>query len=323
MLVPEQELGSGVSVASITTAYNAIRILPRHIEALMRQTRPLQEIVIVDNGSTDGSAAMLAERYPQVTVLPMARNLGAAGGWAEGLRYAALEKGHDWVWTFDDDSVPGANALEELLAGFALIRPGLELGMMVPLPVNESTGMPYPPLLWDEGFVKPSAELLQRPLWFADLAITSGSLVRSEAARRVGLPRPEFFMDFFDFEYCLRMRSQGFLIAVVRNCHFAHSIGDARKVRMLGRDYILANYAPWREYYRARNIIYSMWHLYPTSKTKRFAISRVLRQMFWAALFNQDRFKSVYRMLQGVSDGIRGKLGIRFLPGGAPVIKWR
>ncbi len=83
-------------VASVTTAYNAVKILPRQMDALLRQSMPLAEIIVVDNGSTDGTVEMLAQRYPQVTVLRMAKNLGAAGGWAAGLRYAALEKGHDW-----------------------------------------------------------------------------------------------------------------------------------------------------------------------------------------------------------------------------------
>src|ERR1700691_4776515 len=95
-----------VSVASITTAYNAAHLLPRQLDALLSQSRPLQEIVVVDNGSTDGTGELLASRYPQVTVLSMCANAGAAGAWAAGLEYAALRRRHDWVWAFDDDSVP-------------------------------------------------------------------------------------------------------------------------------------------------------------------------------------------------------------------------
>lgn len=314
MLAAQEKTGSEPSVASITTAFNAHRLLSRHIDALLQQTRPLQEIVIVDNGSTDGTVAMLTEQYPRVTVLRMLRNLGAAGGWAEGLRYAALEKKHDWIWTFDDDSVPGSNALEALLAGAQLIPPGQPAGMMVPLPVNESTGIPYPPLLWDEGFVKPSEDLIQKPLWFADLAITSGSLVRSDVVRRIGLPRAEFFMDFFDFEYCLRMRSQGFLIAVVTNCRFAHEIGNARNIRLPGFNRLWPDYAPWREYYLSRNMVYAGWHLYPTRRTKRFVRNHLLRHAAGVVLFGSKKAGSLRKMLQGAADGKRGRLGVRFLP---------
>ena len=94
------------SVASVTIAYNAAVALPKQIEALLAQTFSLQEIIVVDNASTDGTSVMLAERFPQVKVLRMTENLGAAGAWAAGLTYAALEEGNDWIWTFDDDSVP-------------------------------------------------------------------------------------------------------------------------------------------------------------------------------------------------------------------------
>jgi len=315
MALPAQELTDlDLSVASITTSFNSSRVLPRHIDALLRQSRQIQEIVIVDNGSTDGSPAMLAEKYPQVTVLKMPRNLGAAGAWAEGLRYAALEKKHDWVWAFDDDSVPGGNALDALLGGIALVPADQPLGMVVPLPVNQSTGIPYPPLLWDEGFIKPPGELVHKPLWFADLAITSGSLTRRETVEGIGLPRADFFMDFFDFEYCLRMRARGFRIAVVTSCQFAHEIGNARNIRLPGFNRLWPEYAPWREYYLSRNMTYAGWQLYPTPRTKRFVRNHLLRHAAGVLLFSKRRFRALLRMLQGAHDGKHGRMGIRFLP---------
>lgn len=64
------------SVASVTVAYNDAGVLPRQIESLQRETRPLKEIIVVDNASTDGIRSLLAERFPQATVLPMAGNRG-------------------------------------------------------------------------------------------------------------------------------------------------------------------------------------------------------------------------------------------------------
>ena len=258
------------SVASVTTAYNGVRVLPHHIDALLRQTRPLQEIIVVDNGSTDGTGAMLADRYPQVTVLRMQKNVGAAGGWAAGLEYATSEKGHDWVWNFDDDSVPGSKALEKLLSGAQKVSGNHLVGMVAPLPIHEETGTLYPPLLWQGGFVRPSSELLAEPIWFADLVYASGCMVRREAVAKIGLPRSDFFMDFFDFEYSLRIRSQGMKIAIINECKVAHTVGNARHVRLPGFNGLWAGYSPWREYYLGRSLCYAGWHLYPTWKTKRF-----------------------------------------------------
>lgn len=303
------------SVASVTTAYNAARVLPRQMEALLGQTRPLQEIVVVDNGSTDGTRALLAERYPQVTVLNLPANLGAAGAWSAGLEYAALRKGHDWVWAFDDDSVPAEGALEALLTvGEREGQSAARTGMLAMLPVHRPTGERYPPLLWNDGFRKPTDETMRPPVWFADLAIASGLMVRREVVERIGLPRTDFFMDFFDFEYCLRARSQGFRIAVVNRAELAHEVGDARAVRLGGSLTLWPNHAPWREYYMSRNMIYVAWWLYPSRRTKWMTMRHLLRHAGGSLLFGSEKLACVRKMAEGFVDGRRARLGVRFLP---------
>jgi GT2 family glycosyltransferase len=297
-------------------AYNAAKALPRQIDALLRQTRSLQEIVVVDNASTDGTSAMLAERYPQVTVLRMPENLGAAGAWAQGLSYAALERGYDWVWTFDDDSVPEANTLEMLLHGVhTLGATEAEVGMLATLPVDRGTGCSYPPMLWRDGFVKGPPELQQQPVWLADMVITSGCMVRRGMVEKIGLPRADFFMDIFDQEYSIRARSAGYKIAVITNAKLAHEIGNTRKIELLGYKRLWLNQPPWREYYIGRNLTFLAWRLYPNLATK-ISMARYLAVHFaQVLLFSSNGFACAIRMIQGLGDGLRGRLGIRMRPG--------
>jgi len=303
------------SIASVTTAYNAARVLPRHLQALTQQTRSLQEIVVVDNASSDNTDKLLAEQYPEVTVFRLPENLGAAGAWSAGLEYAALQKRHDWVWTFDDDSVPQANALELLLNGIEeLESSNPDIGMVAPLPVHAETGTYYPPLLWRDGFVKPSEELLSQPVWFADLVIASGCLVRREVVEKVGLPRSDFFMDFIDFEYCLRIRDAGYKIAVISCAKSAHEIGNARKVWLPGYTPIWPDHAPWREYYIARNMAYAGWWLYPSPRLKRFVFRHLSRHAGGVLLFGTNKLACLRKMAQGFCDGRKAVLGIRFRP---------
>ena len=303
-----------VSVASITTAFNAAHVLPRQMDALLRQTRPLQEIVVIDNGSRDTTRQLLEKGYPQVTVLGMPGNLGAAGAWSEGLAYAALKKRHDWIWAFDDDSVPDAGALEGLLQAIEPDSCGGKTGMIAMLPVHQETGISYPPLLWREGFHRPPAEMLGQPVWFTDLAIASGLLISRELVKEIGLPRSDFFMDFFDFEYCLRARSHGYKIAVVSSVQLNHSVGNAHHVRLPGFSALWSNHAPWREYYIIRNMIYMAWWLYPTAATKRFVLRHTARHACASLLFGSKKLACVRKMAQGFWDGRRARLGIRFLP---------
>jgi len=302
------------SIASVTVAYNSVRSLPRQMNALLRQTSPLKEIVVVDNASTDGTAAMLARQFPQVTVLPMRENVGAGGALEAGVAYAALKKGHDWVWTFDDDSLPNDDALERLLEGVDSVSDRGRVGMAASLAVHRETGTCYPPLLWRDGYVKPSASLLEEPVWLADLVIVSGSMVRREVVEKIGLPRADFFMDFIDFEYCLRARSHGYQIAVVTGSQFAHEIGNPRKVRLPGYNRLWPDQAPWREYYISRNLTYAAWWLYTNARTKRFAVRHLARHAGGVLLFGSNKWASLRKMAQGFSDGRRASLGVRFRP---------
>jgi rhamnopyranosyl-N-acetylglucosaminyl-diphospho-decaprenol beta-1,3/1,4-galactofuranosyltransferase len=310
-----QRAGLKISVSSVTVAYNAVHLLPRQIERLLGQSRPLQEIIVVDNASSDGTGALLAKRYPQVRVIPMAENFGAGGALAAGLAYAALEKRHDWVWMLDDDSVPDSNALEALLDGAESLEDAAgTTGIVAPLSVHRKTGTLYPPLLWRDGWVKLSAEAVQQPICFADMVISSGSMVRRSVVEAIGLPRADFFMDFFDFEYCLRARSHGYRIAVITRSKLAHEMGNARKVRLPGFSGLWPDRAPWREYYLSRNLAYAAWWLYPNRGTKRFVVRHLVRHAGGVLFFGSNKLACLGRMAQGFWDGRKASLGIRFRP---------
>ena len=303
------------SVASVTVAYNASKIVRRHLDSLLNQSRPLQEIVIVDNASTDDTSAIVKEHYPSVTVLTMPENLGMAGGWAAGLSYAAVNRRHNWVWTFDDDSVPPAGGLEALLCGIReFTGSSVKIGMLAPLPIHRKTGTYYPPLLWRNGYVRPERNLMHRPFWCADLVIASGCLVRRQLVEEIGLPRSDYFMDFFDFEYCLRARSRDYQIVVVSKCELEHEIGNARTVRFAGYRRVWPNHSPWREYYISRNMVYTVWRLYPDLAAKCFVLRHLLRHAGGVLVFGSKKLTALKMMARGFEDGRLANLGITVRP---------
>ncbi len=299
------------SIASVTVAYAAD--LPRQLEALLRQTRPLEEIIVVDNTSADGTAEMLARRYPQVKHLRLASNKGTGGGYSAGLEYAVLQKKYDWAWLLDDDSVPAPDALEKLLeAGEAIAAAGDRIGVLASLPVDSNSGQMLTGWLWQGEMVKPGPDVLGNRYWFVDAVISSGSLVGREAVEQVGLLRADFFIDFVDFEYCLRLRQRGYKVVIVPESRLHHELGKARPVKFLGRSQAWTERPPLREYYMWRNLTFLMWHLYPMSRSKFYLLRKLLRHASGVVLFNQEKQMCLRRMGLGVWDGLRGRLGIRF-----------
>ena len=145
---------------------------------------------------------------------------------------------------------------------------------------------------------------------------TSQFAVRAsqEAIERAGLPRADFFMDFVDYEHCLRLRHHGFSIALVRDSILDHAIGTSQDVNFFGRIRFWADHVPWREYYMARNETFTMWQYSPRLATKIFVLHRLAQHAMGILLFGKNKVSCLRMMCRGFLDGRAGRLGIRFGP---------
>jgi GT2 family glycosyltransferase len=103
-------LASPVSV--VIPNWNGALHLPHCLDALAQQTIAGMEVIVVDNGSTDGSLSLLATEYPSVRVIALPRNLGYAGGCNEGLRAAQ----GDVLAILNNDTEVKRTWMSELLA---------------------------------------------------------------------------------------------------------------------------------------------------------------------------------------------------------------
>ncbi len=78
--------------------FNDADIIDRTIAAILRQSRPVDEILVVDNGSSDDTLDQLSLQH--ATVLRHPENLGTSGSVHTGFAYA-LKQGFDWIWIAD------------------------------------------------------------------------------------------------------------------------------------------------------------------------------------------------------------------------------
>jgi glycosyltransferase involved in cell wall biosynthesis len=79
-----------LTVSCVIPAYNAARFLERALTSVLDQSRPPDEIIVVDDGSTDGTAGLLAAFGPRLRVLRQ-ENAGPAAARNRGIEVAAGE----------------------------------------------------------------------------------------------------------------------------------------------------------------------------------------------------------------------------------------
>ena len=106
--------GSAVSV--VIPTWNGREHLERNLPSLVAALgdNPGHEILVIDNGSTDGTGEMLERQFPKVRVLALETNLGFGGGSNAGFRAAR----HDVVVLLNNDMRVEADFLAPLIEGF-------------------------------------------------------------------------------------------------------------------------------------------------------------------------------------------------------------
>jgi len=101
-------------VSVIIPNWNGAHHLPTCLESLRRQTYSRVEVIVADNGSTDGSLEFLARDYAWVRVLPLGENRGFTGACNAGMRTAQGE----FVVLLNNDTEADSHWLEEVVAAF-------------------------------------------------------------------------------------------------------------------------------------------------------------------------------------------------------------
>jgi glycosyltransferase involved in cell wall biosynthesis len=182
-----------VKISAVLPCYNYESYLPAAIDSLLEGTRRPDEIIVVDDGSTDGSAEV-ARRYPEVTLITKPN-----GGMASALNVGFAAANGDVVVMLDADDTAGPRRLEWIEQAFA--DPAVCLAWH-PLHIQghgRKTGrflLPHAPL--SRGDV--ASSIVEGKRW--SFAITSGMAVRASALEQIG-PIPE---------EAFRKSSEGYLV---------------------------------------------------------------------------------------------------------------
>ena len=194
------------------------------------------EILIVDNGSGDGSASVLQRLLTEVRIIESPNNAGFSGGCNVGIR-AALDSGARFVLLMNSDAVLAPDALGHLIDGMSE-HP--EVGIVAPVLVSREE----PDHISSAGisFSTRSGRMRHRAAGrrysalgsdrFCPVDAVSGCvmLIRREVFDTIGLLDEAYFYSFEDVEFCLRARAAGFSTMCVQDARAYHEGG-----RSIGR----------------------------------------------------------------------------------------
>jgi GT2 family glycosyltransferase len=279
--------------------WNARDFVGECLQALERQTLP-HEVIIVENGSTDGSAEFIRETFPHLQLLAFPDNAGFAGGVNRGIR-PALEQGADYVVLLNNDAIPAPDWLEclvrtaETYPEFGIITSKIRYLDDSRL---DSTGDFY--TTWGMPFPRGRSEVDEGQYDKPDQQVVFGasggaSLYRADMLRQIGLFDERFFLYYEDVDISFRAQLAGWPVRYAPTAVVRHCIGGTSsrfKNRHGKRNETATPFSSdtprpssFARYYSARNFIY----LYTKNMPARlFWTYLPLFWVSWALLMASD-----------------------------------
>ena len=279
------------SVFIIVLNWNGLSDTLECLASLRALDYPNYSVVVVDNGSTDGSVPALREQFPEAHIIENTHNLGYAEGNNQGISYA-LAQGAGFVLVLNNDTVVEPALLTKLVSA-AETHP--DAGILSP----RIYMLAHPTVLWFAGgkWIPERATLVHVGLGQEDDGASCSGVVesdyasgcalffRAEVAERIGLMDARFFAYWEEADWCYRAKAAGYKILVTQSACLWHKISSSSS----GSPGTLL-----RNYYQARNrLLWFERNLRGTARLKAYV--RYLRELRWYITELRSRTTSIER----------------------------
>lgn len=272
-------------VAGVVVTFNRKELLRKNILSLIRQTRKLDAIYIIDNDSTDGTFEYikdLIENNKEIMYIKLEENEGGAGGFYNAIK-SAYEDGYDYIWGMDDDAYPEKDALEKLIIANSEIK-GTKC-------------------LWSNCINAKENGYIEYKWW-----MFVGFFIPREVIEDVGFPRKDFFIYHDDTEYIKRILKKGYKLYLVTESKIVHKENLKKEFyskKVFGKNLKTPKISDWRLYYSIRNSILK-YNWCELQKYKQIFI-KIPKEIIRVIILNPKQLKIIIKAYIHGIFGISGK----------------
>ena len=317
-----------MKITAVVVTYNRKELLKRVVGCL-KDISMLSSIVVVNNGSTDGTDLWLASQSGlDVITQP---NVGGSGGFYTGIKHA-YDQGSDWIWCMDDDVFPTPNCLTELLSTLHS-QPSTLNAQRSTLNAQRSTLNAQPPIgilcprriQSGEVFVNECRKIdtshtfasmhqgrltadVKEPIDIEGM-VFEGPLISRKVVEKIGFPNKDLFIFYDDTDYSLRAVKAGFRVVYVPN-----AIMEKEKFFSNDTWTVKQQKKKWKRRYQVRNSAYFNHHYGTTFGVRyvRTLISLIgyLAAAFWLTITRRGySWQDIRNLWLAYKDGINDRLG--------------
>ena len=299
-----------MKIAAIVVTCNRKKMLSDLLDDLFSQSRRPDGIIVVDNGSEDGTVKFIRERYPEVQLQELKQNSGLYGGLEIGATNA-VSQGYDAVWLVDDDARLRKDSLECLMSAVEEREDLQESVIWCSNIVPDGPVFTEPVCVKIDGEWTVFQELIPE---LADKVYESnggpniGIYISSKVIKEAGPPRGDMIF-CGEQEFIYRVQKKGFKLFRCFASIVYHKPHLFSEVKFMGRTRFVSKVPPWHTYYEMRNRIFV-----DMTFNRRSTVRSLLNTAVDAVtkLSKCDKkISTAFYISKAVIDGLTGKTGMR------------
>ncbi|MTD10591.1 glycosyltransferase [Acinetobacter sp. YIM 103518] len=241
-----------MKILSIVVTFNRKMLLKRCLDRLFAQSNINHDILVVDNGSTDGTKEYIDQYFlGRLKYLSLTKNLGGAGGFAEGIKYS-LNNDYDLIWLMDDDGFPKKDCLETLFNFMTLNT--LDAISPVQINIDNYDELAFPITYEGRKVSGKFSQISNIEYIDKEANLFNGLLIKAEQLKKVGLPRSELFIRGDEVEYTKRLLKNNIRFGTCVGATFYHPSDKNERVPVLcGLWNMRDAHSDFKNYYMYRN----------------------------------------------------------------------